>query len=40
MPKLNLGITTSGVGAAEGYESWPEDKLPKTGTYDGKLKIV
>ena len=40
MPKLNLGINTSAVGAAEGYEAWPEDKLPETGSYSGKLKIV
>lgn len=39
MPKLNLGIKTSDVGAAEGYEAWPEDKLPETGSYSGKLKV-
>jgi hypothetical protein len=39
MPKLNLNLNVAGQGVAEGYEAWPEDKLPDTGSYTGKLKV-
>lgn len=40
MPKMNLGLNVSSGGVAEGYEAWPEDKLPDTGSYTGKLKVL
>jgi hypothetical protein len=40
MPKFNLGLNVSEGGVAEGYAAWPEDKLPQTGSYDGKLKVL
>lgn len=39
MPKMNLGLNGADQGAAQGYEAWPEDKLPPTGSYNGVLKV-
>ena len=39
MPKFNLDINGIGAGAAEGRETY-SGELPKTGTYEGTLKII
>jgi len=37
---MNLGLSVAGGEVAEGFEAWPEDKLPQTGSYKGKLKVL
>lgn len=39
MPKFNLDINGVGAGAAEGREAY-SGEIPKTGTYEGILKVI